>query len=179
MPVKVVGRAGHLLQRAGQADHRIPKAYTLRTLNREFVSLDDFLKRWNTAERKQAIIDELQGEGIFFEALNAEVGGQLDPFDLICHLAWGQPPLTRQRTRGQSQEAQRLQPSTAPGPQGTGRPARQVRRSGRGADGRGADSQDRSRSGSSAPRRNRARVSAAAAYKQAIRELEAELYSAS
>ncbi|TSA80587.1 DEAD/DEAH box helicase [Deinococcus detaillensis] len=71
------------------------KAYTLRTLNREFASLGDFLKRWNAAERKQAIITELEGEGIFFEALSAELGDQLDPFDLICHLAWNQPPLTR------------------------------------------------------------------------------------
>ncbi|GEM48645.1 EcoAI/FtnUII family type I restriction enzme subunit R [Deinococcus cellulosilyticus] len=72
------------------------KDYTLKTLNREFASLDDFLRRWNAADRKKTIIEELEGEGVFFEALNAELHLNLDPFDLICHLAWDQPPLTRQ-----------------------------------------------------------------------------------
>ncbi len=53
------------------------------------------MKRWNAAERKGVIIAELQAHGVLFEALSEKVGGDLDPFDLICHLAWGQPPLTR------------------------------------------------------------------------------------
>lgn len=71
------------------------EVYTRNTLHREFDSLDDFLRRWNAAQRKQVIIDELKDEGVFFEVLAAEYGQQLDPFDLICQLAWGQPPLTR------------------------------------------------------------------------------------
>ncbi len=75
------------------------KEYTRRTLAKDFTSLDEFLKRWNGAEKKQAIIDELASLGIFFEALADEVdvqsGKAFDPFDLLCHVAWGQPPLTR------------------------------------------------------------------------------------
>ena len=56
---------------------------------------DDFIKRWNDAERKQAIFDELREEGLPLELLAAEVGMDLDPFDLICHVAFDQPPLTR------------------------------------------------------------------------------------
>src|SRR5690606_8741141 len=47
---------------------------------------------------KQAVIDELAEQGVFFDALAEEVGQQgkaFDPFDLLCHVAWGQPPLTR------------------------------------------------------------------------------------
>ena len=69
--------------------------YTKKSVLREFASLDNFLTRWKEAEKKQVIIDELQEKGIFFEALAEEVGKELDPFDLICHVAFGQKPLTR------------------------------------------------------------------------------------
>jgi type I restriction enzyme R subunit len=71
------------------------KDYTRNTLNKQYQTLDEFLRRWSAAERKQAIIEELAKEGIFFEALAAEVGKDYDPFDLICHVVWDEPPLTR------------------------------------------------------------------------------------
>ena len=71
------------------------KDYTRKTLAKEFSSLDDFLRRWSGTEKKQAIIEELANEGIFFEALAEEIGRDCDPFDLICHVAWDMPPLTR------------------------------------------------------------------------------------
>lgn len=74
------------------------KDYTRNTVGKEFASFSDFLKRWNGAEKKQAVIDELAEQGVFFDALAEEVGQQgkaFDPFDLLCHVAWGQPPLTR------------------------------------------------------------------------------------
>ena len=69
--------------------------YSKKTLRKRFASLDDFLKQWNSAERKQAIIEELESEGLLLEPLAEEVGKDLDPFDLICHVAFDQPPLTR------------------------------------------------------------------------------------
>ncbi len=71
------------------------KDYTKKTLYQEFTSLDDFLNKWNLAEIKQVIIEELANQGIFFEALAEEVGINIDPFDIICHVAWDKPPLTR------------------------------------------------------------------------------------
>ncbi len=71
------------------------KDYTRKAIARDFGSLDDFLKCWSSAEKKQAIVDELTKEGIFFEALAEEVGKDFDPFDLLCHVVWDQPPLTR------------------------------------------------------------------------------------
>ncbi len=71
------------------------KDYTRRTVTKEFASLDDFLKRWSSADKKQAIVDELAQEGVFFEALSDEIGKECDPFDLLCHVAWDMPPLTR------------------------------------------------------------------------------------
>ena len=37
--------------------------FTKSALKKRFASLDDFLKRWKSAERKQAIIEELEAEG--------------------------------------------------------------------------------------------------------------------
>ena len=69
-----------------------------RTLLREFTSLDDFLRRWTEAERKQAVIDELKEQGIPLEVLREAVpqGKEIDAFDLIAHIAFDQPPLSRQ-----------------------------------------------------------------------------------
>lgn len=72
------------------------KDYTRKAVNKEFTSLNDFLRRWNDEEKKQAIIDELAAEGVFFAELAQEVGRDYDPFDLICHIVWDVPPLTRQ-----------------------------------------------------------------------------------
>ena len=69
--------------------------FTKKALARRFASLDAFLKRWNAADRKQSIIDELAEEGLPLEQLLDEVGKDLDPFDLICHIAFDRPPLTR------------------------------------------------------------------------------------
>jgi type I restriction enzyme R subunit len=64
-------------------------------MRKRFASLDDFLKRWKSADRKQAIIEELEAEGLMLEPLAEELGKRLDPFDLICHIAFDRKPLTR------------------------------------------------------------------------------------
>ena len=71
------------------------KDYTRKTLLKEYASLDDFTRKWQSAERKQAIIKELEQQGIIWEVLAEEVGKELDPFDMLCHVVYGQPPLTR------------------------------------------------------------------------------------
>ena len=60
-----------------------------------YASLHDFLSRWTSADRKQAIVEELENEGILLDALAEEVGRDYDPFDLVAHVAFGQKPLTR------------------------------------------------------------------------------------
>lgn len=71
------------------------KDYTRKTVTKEYRSLDDFLRRWSESEQKQAIINELHEQGVIFEALESEVGKDFDPFDLICHVAFDRPPLSR------------------------------------------------------------------------------------
>jgi type I restriction enzyme R subunit len=74
--------------------------YTRINLGKAYDSLDGFLQAWNSAERKAALIEELEGQGVLPDALADEVGKDLDPFDLLLHVAYDQPPLTR-RERAQ------------------------------------------------------------------------------
>jgi len=71
------------------------KDFTRKQIKTEYASLDDFLKSWNSAEKKKAIIDALEEYGIVLENLEEEVGKEYGDFDLICHIAYDQPPLTR------------------------------------------------------------------------------------
>jgi len=71
------------------------REFTRKQIQAEYASLDQFLYRWNCATKKQAIIDELEEHGIVLENLAAEVGKEYGDFDLICHIVYGQPPLTR------------------------------------------------------------------------------------
>ena len=71
------------------------KDHTKEIINGKYASLEDFLLTWNNADKKEAIIKELQEQGIMVEALYEAVDKQVDLFDLICHVAYDQPPLTR------------------------------------------------------------------------------------
>ncbi len=68
-----------------------------KALQTEFSSLSDFLRRWNSADRKQAVLDELASQGIPLSVLQQAVpnGADLDAFDLVTHVAFDQKPLTR------------------------------------------------------------------------------------
>ena len=69
--------------------------FTRKALKRRFASLDAFLRRWKAAERKQAVVEELEAEGLSLDDMAWELGKDLDPFDLICHVAFDAKPLTR------------------------------------------------------------------------------------
>jgi type I restriction enzyme R subunit len=75
------------------------KDYTRRAVRKEYASLDDFLRRWSSANRKKAVIEELEAHGVILDALADEVakkhGRGFDPFDLVCHVVFDCPPLTR------------------------------------------------------------------------------------
>jgi type I restriction enzyme, R subunit len=71
------------------------KDYTRKNIQNEYASLDEFILKWNTSEKKEELMAELADHGVLLEALKEEIGQELDPFDLICHVAFDQPALTR------------------------------------------------------------------------------------
>ena len=80
------------------------KDYTRQKVCEQYQTLDDFLNKWHRADKKQAIIDELAEQGIVLENLKAATGKEMDIFDLICHAAFDQPPLTRAERAKQAQK---------------------------------------------------------------------------
>lgn len=91
----IVAERVEYLDEKGKLVTETLRDFTKKALKKRFASLDDFLKRWKSAERKQAIVEELENEGLSLDPLAEEVGKDLDPFDLICHVAFDQPALTR------------------------------------------------------------------------------------
>ncbi|MDD5617470.1 MAG: DEAD/DEAH box helicase family protein [Candidatus Omnitrophica bacterium] len=93
--VKVINERVQYIDERGKLITESLKDYTKRNILKEYASLDEFLTAWTKAEQKEAILNELESRGVFFYELAAEVGKDLDPFDLVCHVAWGKKPLTR------------------------------------------------------------------------------------
>lgn len=96
IPVSVVNERVQYYGKDGKLITESLKDYSKKNIEKEFASLDDFIQRWNESEKKEELIKELAEHGVLLEALREDVGLDLDDFDLICHIAFDQPPLTRQ-----------------------------------------------------------------------------------
>lgn len=88
--------------------------YTKQTVQERYATLQDFLRHWTDADRKAAIIEELREQGVLLDELGETAGKDLDAFDLICHVVYGQPPLTR---RERAQHVRKRDVFTKYGPQ--------------------------------------------------------------
>jgi type I restriction enzyme, R subunit len=93
--VAIVTERVQYLDESGRLITESLKDYTRKAVRQNYSSLNAFLNAWKGADRKQTLIDELAGHGVFLDELAEQVGRDLDAFDLICHVAFDQPPLTR------------------------------------------------------------------------------------
>jgi type I restriction enzyme R subunit len=112
--VRIIAERVEYLEESGKLVTESLRDYTKAALKKRFASLEDFLKRWKAAERKQAIIEELAVEGLPLDPIAEELGKDLDPFDLICHVAFDKKPLTR---RERAANVQKRDVFTRYGPQ--------------------------------------------------------------
>jgi type I restriction enzyme R subunit len=94
VPVEVLAERVQYFDKGGRLITESLRDYTRKTVQAQYASLDDFLRRWTAAERKDAVVDELREHGLLLDELREQVG-ELDPFDLICHVAYDRPALTR------------------------------------------------------------------------------------
>ena len=96
VPVSVVNERVQYYGKDGKLITESLKDYSKKNIEKEFSSLDDFIQKWNDSEKKEELVQELAEHGVLLEALREEVGQDLDDFDLICHIAFDKPALTRQ-----------------------------------------------------------------------------------
>jgi type I restriction enzyme R subunit len=95
VPVRVINEQVQFLDANGKLITTSLTSYSRDQLRAQYQTLEAFLVDWNHAERKKAIVDALQKQGVFLDELAQQVGREYDVFDLICHVAFDAPPLTR------------------------------------------------------------------------------------
>jgi type I restriction enzyme R subunit len=95
VPVYVVAERVQYYGKNGKLITESLRDYSRNTIREKYASLDSFLKTWKQSDKKQAILKELEEQGVFFEQLAKDVGRDLAAFDLVCHVAFDQPTLTR------------------------------------------------------------------------------------
>jgi type I restriction enzyme R subunit len=95
VPVSVLAERVQYYDTDGRLITESLKEYTRKQMPEDCATLHGFLNRWSSARKKQAVIEELRNQGVFFEALEEQIGKGYDPFDLICHVVYEMPPLTR------------------------------------------------------------------------------------
>lgn len=70
--------------------------YTKSNILGKYASLDNFILKWTSEEKKEAIRELLKQQGIDLEQMKADQEmTDVDDFDFICHIAYDQKPLTR------------------------------------------------------------------------------------
>lgn len=93
--VSVIAERVQYLNNNGKLITESLRDFTRRELRKHFVSLNNFLNRWNREKRKQIVLDEIEAAGLPLGIIAAELNMDLDPFDLVCHVAFDARPLTR------------------------------------------------------------------------------------
>lgn len=97
VPVEVVGSSVSYLDENGNLVTTKFRDYTRRNILRAFGSEADFMEIWNGSEEKKAILERLEREGVLFDQLRKELKNpDADEFDLLCEIAFGRTPMTRQ-----------------------------------------------------------------------------------
>lgn len=99
VPVSIINERVQYLDADGKLITESLVDYTRKNIRKEYATLNEFLERWNSAQKKTAVVEELEQKGIFFEELREEISKDLDPFDLICHIAFDQKRTSQQREK--------------------------------------------------------------------------------
>lgn len=95
VPVSIVGERIQYYDKEKGLVTVTLRDYSKDVLKKRYRTLDEFLNEWTHAEKKDVLIAELLEQGVFMEELQEKVGKDLDEFDLICHVAFDMPPLSR------------------------------------------------------------------------------------
>jgi type I restriction enzyme, R subunit len=95
VPVFVVAERVQYYGSDGKLITESLRDYTRNAVRQQYSSLDAFLSRWGKAEQTEAVVRELEEQGVLLHELAEQVGKEFDPFDLVCHVAFDRPPLTR------------------------------------------------------------------------------------
>lgn len=101
VPVSLAYKRTQYLNAEGKLITESLNDYSRRKILKEYASLDDFLNKWDKHKQKYYIIEELEKEGVYLDELQSQVGQEVDPFDLILHVAFDQKKLKTRKERAE------------------------------------------------------------------------------
>lgn len=88
--VSIYDAKGKLLRQESITD------YTKANVLGQYATLDEFIRKWTSEEKKEKIKEMLYERNIDLELMKAELNmTDVDDFDFICYVAYGKKPLTR------------------------------------------------------------------------------------
>ena len=95
--MRVVGKSVSVYDANGKLlRHESIVDYTKSNIVGKYASLDNFIQQWSAEDKKRVITELLREQGIDLEAMKAEQNmSDVDDFDFICHVAFDKKPLTR------------------------------------------------------------------------------------
>ena len=96
MPVQIIAERVQYLDQYGKLVTKSFAQFSQENLQKVYPTLDAFLQKWGNTVHKQAVLVELLQQGVMLDELKEQIGEGYDPFDMICHIAYDRPPLTRQ-----------------------------------------------------------------------------------
>lgn len=99
VPVSLAYKQTQYLGADGKLITESLKDYTKRKILQEYSSLDDFINNWDKHKKKYFILEELSQQGVMLSELQKDIGQDLDPFDLILHVAFGKKKLKTRKER--------------------------------------------------------------------------------
>ena len=95
VPARIVAERIEYIGSDGRLITESYRDFARKAITSEFRSLGEFVQKWGQSDRKQAVIDALEEHGILLGNLQEAVGKDYGDFDLIAHVAFDAPPLTR------------------------------------------------------------------------------------
>ncbi len=96
VPVQIIAERVQYLDQYGKLVTKSFAQFSQENLQKVYPTLDAFLQKWGNTVHKQAVLVELLQQGVMLDELRAQIGAGYDPFDMICHIAYDRPALTRQ-----------------------------------------------------------------------------------
>jgi type I restriction enzyme R subunit len=106
--VRIINELVQYLDTAGKLMTESIIDFSKRGILKYYPVREAFVEKWREADRKRMVLDELEAGGVSIEMLEEKFGEGLDPFDLLCHVAYGSRVLTRKERAEKAAREPRL-----------------------------------------------------------------------